>query len=298
MTITNGSYGGSNPGYRERIEEFKNIDRDGNGRFTFDKSYEQCHVLAANNPMGFAVMSREEFEKNGNVLRLRPWGRIDVTTHPQRELEVELEPFDVQPIPGIFPLIPGKNTQKADFHGLAILPAVLPGAKYRVYGYANITDPVTGSSRKLLVARLDEPVSVASGETLKIELPLIGQPVRIKPQFAGVEKLLYPEDLPLSARADFQRKMPVTVELQRTDGKLTIPGQFNRTYGTVMFYTVEGAMYRLIVRVTEQDTESGDDSQPKTTVYTGENRITVYSNQGSWSVETLDLGEMVLVPES
>jgi len=293
-TLTNGGYNRSIPSFGERIEDYKNVDRNGNGRFTFDKSFEgEYHLLSTDSRLGFAVMSREEFEKNGNVIQLRPWGRVEVSVDPPRELEVELVPVEGQELPGVFPLVPGKNTQKASFNGKAVIDAMLPGAKYRVYGYANMSDGTIGSGRRLLVARLDEPVSVASGETVKITLPLVGRPVTMKPQFAGVENLLYPPDMPSNERSAFAQQNAITVELQRTDGKLTLPGTFNRSTGTVTFYTVEGGMYNLIFRVTK----TSDGGQPSTTVYTSDRIPVITGDQESWSVETLDIGEVSLVVE-
>ena len=66
---------------------------------------------------------------------------------------------------------------------------------------------------------------------------------------------------------------------QRTEGNLTFPGTFSRVSGRLMFYTAEEGLYRLIFRATEPGDDGGGngDGQPKTTVYTSEDRITISS---------------------
>ena len=260
---------------------------DNNGQFSFEKSFEECHLIVTNSQQGFAAMTREEFEKNGNVIQLRPWGRIEVTTVPPRELEIVLVPVEGQDFPNIPVLVPGESTRKANFNGQAAFESAFPDAKYYVKGYANMTGGTRLSQGDWLVARGSEPVSVGPGETLNIELLIIGRPVRLTPNFPGLDQLIQAEGT--NERGIFSyRNIPLIAELHRTDDDLVLSGTYSS--GRLTFYTVEPGTYRLTIRVEG----AGGEAENVNGLYIGEQPIEIGEISDGWSVDVLDLGEMRL----
>jgi len=123
---------------------------------------------------------------------------------------------------------------------------------------------------------------------------MIGRPVSMKPSFAGMEKVIIPWELTREEEAKF-RQTTITAELQRTDGKLTLTGSFNRYTGVLTFTMAEPGTYQLTLRVyLPEENELYLDVEPPSVVHVAEQPIIIPDIPGGWSVETLEIGDVVL----